>query len=68
MTEALLTGEDVIRLLRLDDGGVNARERLRHLRRRRLLPFVRLSRTLILYRAEDVKGFIDQRLEKARES
>jgi len=62
----LLTPDEVIARLRLDDGCKDPRERLKHLRRTRALGFIRLGRRTIRYRQSDVDAFIARRAVEAR--
>jgi hypothetical protein len=59
----ILTKEDVIRLLRLDDGGGNAGERLRNLVRRQGLPVVRVGR-MIRFRRSAIEKWLDKHSDK----
>jgi len=54
----LLTPDEVIQLLRLDDGAGDAKERLRNLIRRQGLPVVRAGR-LVRFRRTDVECWLD---------
>ncbi len=62
----LLTANEVIKRLRLDDGCADPHGRLRHLRRTRALAFVRLGRRTIRFRPADVDDFIERHAVEAR--
>ena len=54
----LLTPDDVVERLRLDEGGKNGRERLRTLRRLGRIGCVKVGR-LIRFTEEDVRRFVE---------
>ncbi len=54
----LLTGNEVVKLLRLDAGRKRPQEALRFLRRTRRIGFVKVGRTVLSERAE-VERFIE---------
>ena len=61
----ILTPEEVIQFLRLDDGAGKPKERLRNLIRRQGLPVVRVGR-LVRFRRTDVENWLDTKTRGVR--